>query len=1018
MLTLHSNDQNSIPVTVVAYNNVSESTLNATVYIQKAIRNLRTAPTAPTKYEDIGEIRYFIDDGTNVTVSIQSADMATPVVCGQNVLNGTCLIESLTHYSYAGEHCYNVTAQNLVSYAVTVHCHSVQHGIQDFQVVTSAPLFIPPETLFVTIDAQLAAAVNITVDFGDGSTLTYYFFDIMNRSNGDAYALTHEYQSPGEFLMTVWAENYVSNASYGLTIHAQYPVDPIEISASQQCFPLMQDTGSADIALELGYTGALKPTSVSINYTLTSVSETFSQTIADNESYPLLKHIRVFSFETFTITWYAYNMLSNKSQTVTVDVDQPITDLQIMPSVNSYGKVNESIPFEISLSWGSRVTFTVTFGDGEDSVYTSEEGGVNLAHAWTARAFYDVTVTAENTYGETSYTIPYTIQIVIPVEGFRLAARILNLMPSPLPNEAEVLIDVFIERGQDIPPDATVQIDFGDGKPVFEQPITDFLVQRYDANPKDTDAEKLGRTLTYFYTDSGAYTVTLHMWNVATETTQTVDIFIYEEISELQQMVKYTTAPLPPLGDGKAPNATFDQDHHNVDGEIYVPLDRATILTCLHATGTGVSYTWDFGDGEDSVIITDEARAAYWYQTPGVYTVSLNASNPVDWKQHSAMLVDVQVPVRGLQLIGNGPLQANQTFHFEIHADTLGTDVCYRADFKDTTTPINYIAFGGNEDSCRSQYASEINDAFVRFEEFDSFALWQRQEAGEDVFVNITNKFMSFATYVISVTGSNRVSTEESTIAQIVLKPDCYPPTVLLREHNQCQSDQACRNGHKQFMASQNVKVRSTITNKCKSSKKVWFKWNIYKVDTLGGEVLYNDKLPNRTTFEGASLRDITILAPVFEYGLYRFKVNVSMAEEENIFTLADTSIYITSSPLVAKIYGGFMITAAWGKIHSLDGSTGTYDPDKTGEAAKDGLEFTWLCRRYRYYKRSLNGTEVIDDVETFEAWNDDYTQKLENGTLNPLFVKPDFITAEDKHGCFGLSDSDDIPLPGGKCFL
>ena len=1011
LLVFTSNTATAFPVTIKARNHISNSTLNAMVYIQKPVSNLRTAPTTTTKFTDIGKINYFIDDGTNVTVTIHSVDMPEPMVCQENILNGTCYIEANTHYTRAGEYCFNITAFNFASSSTIVHCHTIQHEIQDFQVNTSAPIFIPPSTFTLTMDALLASHCNLTLIIG-GDIVADKYVALMNRTNGDVFSIAHEYAIPGSYLVQLHMTNDVSNASFEVMIHSQYPVDPMEITTTQTSFELLQDA-IANLTFNLAYTGNLQPTAVTVNYTVTGVTKfNHVQNIFDNATYPFQEIIHISDYGTYTIEWHAFNMLSSKNKTITVEIDRPIQDLNFVPSIGPYGIINESVPFDISISWGSRVTYTVTYGDGKEDVIFKNEDGHAITHVWDVNAFYTVKVTAANSIGIVEYTIPDKIEIVIPIKGIRLSARKLNLMPAEDPRQGEVPIHVFVERDVDIALDATVSVDFGDGTPNFNQSITDFLMQINENSPLDTPDEKLGRSLTYFYSQPGVFTIRLHFWNVATKATERFEVFVFEEITDITQTVKYTTALLPPLG---APNSTFDVNHYSEFGLISVPLDKATILTVSYATGTGLSYSWDFGDGPNSMMVTTEPRAAYWYQKPAEYLVTVNVSNPVDWQLHTAIRVDVEVPVTSVQLRGNGPGPANSTFDFEILPGNIGTGVCYRIDFIDEESLINRIAILGDRYACERQYPDDFADAFIRFTEVNTKQLYEDQKAGKDITISVSNHFMTIGSYHISITASNMVSSRKSNYLQIVLKPDCFPPELYVDENNRCDSHIPCKDGYRQFMASETVIVYSKIKNKCKTSKSVWFSWNVYKVGAFptDPEVLYNSKL-NNTKLEGASVRDLSIRGPVFDYGTYRFELNVSMVEEVGIFNLAETYIHITKSPLVVQVSGGYFRSSSWNSYDFIDGISNTYDPDKRGTASKEGLKFTWFCRRVTYHDRRENGTVVIQNVESFETWNADYTEKIANGTVNPAFIPRD----GDKLGCFGLAKSDEIPLPGGTYTL
>lgn len=108
-----------------------------------------------------------------------------------------------------------------------------------------------------------------------------------------------------------------------------------------------------------------------------------------------------------------------------------------------------------------------------------------------------------------------------------------------------------------------------------------------------------GITPTHVYTQPGTYTVILTATNgIITQTVQTV-ITVDEPISGLI----VTAGPLTPT--------------------VNTPVSFTTKVT----SGTNISYTIDFGDGTPPLINPPTMPFTHVYTTPGVYTVTITATN-------------------------------------------------------------------------------------------------------------------------------------------------------------------------------------------------------------------------------------------------------------------------------------------------------------------------------------------------------------------------------------------------------
>lgn len=74
-------------------------------------------------------------------------------------------------------------------------------------------------------------------------------------------------------------------------------------------------------------------------------------------------------------------------------------------------------------------------------------------------------------------------------------------------------------------------------------------------------------------------------------------------------------------------------------------LGAALSFTATVTSGEMVEFSWDFGDGESG----EGAMVTHYYEEPGVYTATLNASNPVSWFSIS-MPVIISVPDRNVYI--------------------------------------------------------------------------------------------------------------------------------------------------------------------------------------------------------------------------------------------------------------------------------------------------------------------------------------------------------------------------------
>ncbi|MFO7539789.1 MAG: PKD domain-containing protein [Chloroflexota bacterium] len=114
-------------------------------------------------------------------------------------------------------------------------------------------------------------------------------------------------------------------------------------------------------------------------------------------------------------------------------------------------------------------------------------------------------------------------------------------------------------------------------------------------------------------------------------------------------------------------------------------LGQATTFTASVSSGAVLTYVWDFGDGQAG---TGEI-ISHTYSAPGVYTVTLTASNGVSNEMATSVIL-VDEPITGLDVLINGVpgpalVATDQTVHFEgVNSD--GSNLLYAWDFGDGST--------------------------------------------------------------------------------------------------------------------------------------------------------------------------------------------------------------------------------------------------------------------------------------------------------------------------------------------
>lgn len=476
---------------------------------------------------------------------------------------------------------------------------------------------------WLTATTTSGTHVHYTWHFGDGTTAT-------------GSGVTHAYTSPGIYTVTVTATNSLSvvRTTTNVTVQDEAIAG---LTASNDSPTHLNSATHLTATVSLG---------TNVTYTWDFGDGTSGGGAAASHTYPAVG--------TYTATVTASNTMNTVTATTPVVVeDAPITGLAATNS--SPTPLNSATTFTVTLSTGTNVTYTWDFGDGASG------SGAAASHMYLTTGIYTATVTASNSV--TTITATTLVQIGnVAITG--LAAT--NSSPTLL-NSATVFT-ATLNTGTNV----TYTWDFGDG------------------------ASGSGVAVSHTYPAIGVYTTTVTATNsvntVATTTlVQIVDVAIMGLIATndgpvpLGQTI-HLTATLTTgtnvtyiwnFGDGAngssaaashtyagvgAYTATVTASNSigvvtatttviitdipiaglAVTNSSPTPLGQATQFTATVSAGSNVLYTWDFGDGYTAT--GDSVN--HIYQAPGIYTITVSATNSQNTALQSTTAVITQTGSR------------------------------------------------------------------------------------------------------------------------------------------------------------------------------------------------------------------------------------------------------------------------------------------------------------------------------------------------------------------------------------
>jgi PKD repeat protein len=275
---------------------------------------------------------------------------------------------------------------------------------------------------------------------------------------------------------------------------------------------------------------------------------------------------------------------------------------------------------------GAATTLSATITAGTNVTYAWNFGdgatgsGATVTHTYGEPGTYTATVTASNSGGSATATTSVVVQDV-PIAGLTATNN------SPTTLGSQTTLRATIRAGTNV----TYAWDFGD------------------------DTSGTGATVNHVYGAPGTYLATVTATN--SRGTETATTLVHVQDALITGLSARNNSP--------------------------TVVGQTTNLTATVATGTNVTYTWDFGDGTLGI----GAVKTHRYAAAGTYQATVTATNSRGTVVASTTVTIVaqDKPIKGLKASNDGPTKLGRTTTLRAKIDK-GTNVTYTWDFGDGTT--------------------------------------------------------------------------------------------------------------------------------------------------------------------------------------------------------------------------------------------------------------------------------------------------------------------------------------------
>ena len=994
----------SYSVTLCAKNELSLFCLQCKVIVQNEILNLFFYKTMEvTALTNVTETCFYLNAGSGVTITVDFHD-------GTEYKNGTFDIDyvfaACYYHTYAaiGEYPITINASNLVSslannYTAIVEVPvsgcvlTVEHANRDIEVnetvsvvivceegtnalyvcdfddgsieTTSAPPFrksypvwryysinctiynnvsrlnvsqtvqvhkpVDPLTGFAVTTAPtnltdpVAFMLNISTGTDFKCSWTWQDGFITETSSEDlGRFVEHKYSSVGVYYVIVNCTNRLYNTTVGIETIVQKPITGL----------ILKDPGSRlhDQSF-LAQWEATKGTNITYNVTWKHVVSgslhviTITTLSADTLSGSSVIYPVIFSvIGVYELSLTAVNLVTSlQRRKITVYVDK-IIRAPVLTNCHLHYIVNGTTCFTLVMVQGSNVTIDWTFSDNRPTaVYHQGDfpsNGSEIQHAFYDQGNYEVTAFIHNSVSNISLRTHIILQYAT---NFLILA---TDSPKPIP-DGSVIFSFSLLPGSKTPSTCTFSCVWGDGDELHLQKLA-----------------TVPFNLQHKYENHGAYVMNCTFGNLISNTTLWATVELQEPIQHLVPVSRHTAGDAGAGAEGRGKDKT------------YFPLEYPVLFYTTIRNGTNVSYFWDFGDGNNILIMNETIY--HKYDAVGTYHVTVTAENAVS-KFTKALEVTLQKIVTVVTFSNDGPAKLGTLMTFTTKLGQEATDACYLFDLGNGTKFVYKDVLNINcEPEC---------------------SLLENEKSFSGTSIIFQYNYTMVHNYKVKLSACNKVSKvevdDDATVAPL---PCRYPEVNITKKAASISLVDAPK-----YTKSESFEIKSQNKIDCEASHLTSKHWDIYKVDMNSGN---ETKIipPTHLYLEDSTL----VVGPrTFDYGCFKVRLTLTMLNVDGISNDDNAYFCIVPSPLIAEIVGGTAMAVGFGKTHTVDASS-SYDPD-VGQGNQDGMEFEWFCAKKDEHFDITSNKSILPSVSVLPPF--EKTANQSNATFT--------LSCNQTSGCF-----------------
>lgn len=867
-------------IKVTAYNSVSKISDLCSVKIYDDIEGLAvTEAIKPVAVGSESHIKWCVTKGTNVSYHINFGD-GSP----NYMINPTFQYCNNIKHKYDREGYYSITI-NATNNIGSVKTTSAKALVEI--PITSLAAFTNHFHLTGNVYIWLNDPIELSVLYTQGSNiLCHYNFndsDIVVETKNTT--LKYFYKKIGTFRTSVTCFNSISQAQTiangTIVVEEKESITGLKVITQGTVFGKKSFISAR---MEKG-TLFICEWNLGDGTRITVDKSQFSDVL--NHSYSMVGDYKVY------ITCKNPNGIANASSVQAVE--KPISGFAIQCPNPHFLTVNKEHNFSIYTSEGSKLTYAVHFGDGNNQTFANSmllEATI-VKHQYKNPGHYNVTAYAWNLIDKKKDHCDDLMVAEYPVKDIFISTN------SPLRFEpGEVLFYLVTHNDVPLPTNALLKWDFGNGH-TYTVPLV----------PPKTD----GIIRKYKYDIPGIYAGSVTIYNNVSSKNFPFTIDIQKIIPiKITGFHKNSSVFVPGFGSNR----------------MYFPLEDS-IKFNVTIQKKDKLYTFDFGDGTEpkSSISNSYERK---YKTPGKFNVSVRVANLLGvFESHTEVYIqesiqDMKFNITPIALFGSS-VQVNIT------AETYGTDTCAKIDFGDNCV---YIV---NRNNCR----------LVEFNQKKNFTFIQAKSDSPIQLEHFYNSSKGW--HNVSVHVSNEVSVYFAISQLYVNYIPCPNPVATI-------SDNSNQTFPKRLMRSFGFVLQSNVTLNCNKADNVTLWWKVFTVGNDTPIALPNNygfhKLKMPFTRKPGTLDPTVLELPenTLPYGLLRIELNVAYeSDRENLegINSTDTAWFeITPSNLKASIIGGVRRAVGFDVNVPFDASR-SYDPDNIQANRSIPFEYEWYCRRH-----------------------------------------------------------------------